>query len=129
MDPRLLGPFEIRRRKFSEILPPDDEQLEWYLEAEGDDKFMLYYNEGHPTYSNNDENEEILTRYLSEIFCQAALQLLIRQIKRNDGEAKKEEELPFNINKDKLFCDNSVDIYKEISKALSKIRYEVHNLI
>lgn len=126
MEPRLLGPFDVRRRNFSEILP-DKEQLEWFLEAEGDNKYTLYYNEGHPTYLYNDENEDKLTRYISEIFAQAAVQLLIRRIKRSEEEAKRKEELPFD--KDILLGDDSVEIYKEIAKTISFIRFQVHNLV
>jgi len=123
MDPKLRAPFDVRKFDF----PHELVDREWILEPKGDNKYTLVYNTLHSVYLHNDENEEKLSRYLSEIFCNGALQLLIKQLKAKKDEDKRKEDLPFDP--EILFSDNTVEVYKEISKAVSSIRYQIHNII
>ena len=126
-DPELRGPFAVRSLHFSELSRPEIQKLEWVLDFEGDNKYTLYYNLDHPAYQHNDETERFLAKYLSEIFCMGALQLLIKQAKEEKIDEKKAKGFPFDL--EKLVSGDPKDMYTELTKAISSIRADVHNLI
>jgi len=127
VDPELRGPFDIKRAKFSELLRPEIQKLEWILHSEGDNRQSFYYNLDHPAYQHNDETEDRLAKYLSEIFCLGALQLLVRQAENNEIEEEKLKKLPFDINK--LSSKDPKIVYLELTKAISSIKFDIHGII
>lgn len=127
VDPELRGPFDIKPLHFSEIPKPEIQKLEWILSSEGDNRQTLLYNLDHPDYRHNDYTEDRLAKYLSEIFCLAALQLLVRQAENDEIEKEKLEKLPFDINK--LLSKDPKIIYPELMKAISSIKFDIHGII
>ncbi len=122
MDPQLKGPFNVSGLHFGER--SIDEKLEWHLENEGDNKYTLYYNYDHLSYLYNDENDERLGKYLSEIFCLAALQLLIKQTNYEDLSDSDRKKIPFDI--DKILNKNPEISYKEFIRVIASIKYDIH---
>jgi hypothetical protein len=127
VDPELRGPFDIKRLNFSEIPKPEIQKLEWILNSEGDNRQTLLYNLDHPDYQNNDSTENRLAEYLSETFCLAALQLLVRQAENDEIEEEKLKKLPFDINK--LISKDPKIIYLELMKTISSIKFDIYGII
>lgn len=127
-DPDLVGPFEVKRLKFSE-LPPElnvSTSKEWVLSPEGDDKYTLYYNLDHPAYLYN-EDEEKLVGYLSEVFSLGALELLIRQSSIRDEGDKNIKESPIDL--EMLKSSNPLESFISCVSALSKLREKIFGII
>ena len=126
-DPELRGPFDVKRARFSELQKPEIQKLEWMLHFEGDNRQTLYYNLDHPAYQHNDDTEERLAKYLSEIFCSGALQLLIRQAENDEIEEEKLAKLSFDINK--LLSKDPKVMYSEMNRAIGSIKFDVHSIM
>jgi len=129
MDPTLAGPFDVKRLNFADL--PDtqatNKRREWVLYAEGDERYTLYYNEGHPAYTHNDETEAKLIAYLSELFLLGALELLIRQGLTKKEELKDTKEMPLNL--EIIGSSKPLEAYKEYTLALSKVRESLYGLV
>jgi len=126
-DPELKGPFDVKPIHFSEIDREEIQKLEWYLQSEGDNRQTLLYNLDHPAYQHNDETEERLTKYLSEIFCMGALKLLIRQAENEEIDEEKAKKLPFQI--DNLLSKEPRIMYDELTKAIGIIKSDLYGII
>lgn len=126
-DPELAGPFDVRRRKFSEL--PEklniNKSKEWILSPEGDNKYTFYYNQDHPAYFFNDGTENDLVGYLAEIFSMGALELFIRQASITNEKPLKE--LPIKL--DILRSASPIESYNEYVLAQSKLREKIYGII
>lgn len=126
-DPSLLGPFEVRARRFSEIPNrPDLIDREWTLEAEGSGKFTLFYNIDHPAYLVVSETEERLTEYLSELFCLGAMQLVIRRVSKREDQEESEIN-PFE--KEMLLSESLQDVFVELTRVISQAKGQIYSEI
>ena len=129
MDPRLSGPFDVKRLKFTEL--PDTwkaaKSREWVLFTEGDEKYTLYYNLDHPAYLYNHETAAKLAAYLAELFMLGALELLIRQGLTKKDKLKDPSEMPLNL--ETLMNGEPLAIFSEYTSALSKVREGIYELV
>ena len=129
MDPKLAGPFDVRRLNFEDL--PDtlniDKRREWVLYPEGDGRYTFYYNEGHPAYTHNDEPEAKLIAYLSELFLLGALELLIREGLTKKEELKDAKEMPLDL--EVIKSSEPLKVYGEFTLALSKVRESMYGLV
>ncbi len=121
MEPKLPSPFDLEGKD----LP--DEGWEWFLQNQGDSRYTLFYNQMHPVYLENNETEETLGKYIGELCCLAALQLYLREIKKQSQSGA--ESLPKGPIDPSIIMGNDPEIlYKEISKEISTIRKAIREL-
>lgn len=122
-EPKLPSPFDLEGKD----LP--DEDWEWSLQNQGDSRYTLFYNQMHPVYLENNETEESLGKYIGELCCLAALQLYLREIKRQSIQSG-EDALPVKgpIDPSIITGGDPELLYKEISKQISTIRKAVREL-
>lgn len=129
MDPKLAGPFDVRRLKFTEL--PDtwkiDKRREWVLIDEGDDKYTLYYNLDHPAYLYSHETEAKLTAYLAELFLVGALELFIRQALVRKEKFANARETPLNL--EIIASAAPLEVFSEYTLALSRLRGNMYELV
>lgn len=125
--PPLRGPFEIRGFDFNLTpnLSPKEREVEWILEYEGSGKYALNYNTGHSAYKAVFKEIERLVGYLSEIFCFAAMQLVIKDIQKTPKSKLQDLKTePFEV--EKLLSDDKVDLFKEIAMAFSRTKGKIY---
>lgn len=123
IDPPLSAPFEVQGLGFSNIPDVEDvEKMEWILENQGDNKFKLYYNIEHSMYRKHDTDTKDLSIYLSEIFYQGALELMIRRAETLDTSETKIG--PFDVKA--LKSGSPLLLFKEISKINSLARFFIY---
>lgn len=129
MDPKLTGPFDVKRLDFADLPSSHniDRRLEWILYDEGDGKYALYYNTGHAAYTHNDETEQKLVPYLSELFLMGALEMFIRQSSAKMDESMEDKAKPLDL--EILKSPEPLDTYRECTYALSKLREDIYRLV
>jgi len=129
MDPKLVGPFDVKRLKFTEL--PEtwktDKVREWVLSDEGDGRYTLYYNIDHQAYIYNQETDTKLMVYLTEIFLMGALELLVRQGVTKKEEMKDTKGLPLDL--ETLVRAGPLEVFKEYMLALSRLRESMYPLV
>lgn len=124
VDPPLSAPFDIQPLNFSLIPNKEDvDKLEWILEPEGDGKYKLFYNIDHPAYLNFDKETKSLSLYLSELFYQGALELMLKRVSASESGKEQEKIGPFD---NKIFkTQNPIDLFREISMINSRARHMI----
>jgi len=129
MDPKLTGPFDVKRLRFMEL--PDtwkiDTSREWVLSSEGDDKYTLFYNLDHPAYLHNHETELKLTTYLAELFLLGALDLFVIQGLTRKEAFENLDEMPLNL--EIIESAEPLKVFNEYTTALSKLRESMYPLV
>jgi hypothetical protein len=121
-DPPLSAPFDIQALDFSLIDKEDADKLEWILEPEGSGRYKLFYNINHPAYLNYDKETRPLSLYLSELFFQGALELMLQKVSTAGSNEDEQEKIgPFDIKN--LQSQNPVELFKEIARVNSKARH------
>lgn len=122
-DPKLSSPFDLE----GQDLP--DEEWEWSLQNRGGSRYTLYYNQMHPIYLENNEDAEKLGKYIGELCCLGALQLYIKEVKRQSIEHG-DDDLPTKGPIDPSIINQGDPelLYKAISKEMSSIRKTIRNL-
>jgi len=129
MDPKLAGPFDVKRLKFTEV-PATwkiDRSREWVLSPEGDGRYTLYYNMDHPAYLYNHETDAKLTAYLAELFLLGALGLFVREGLTKKEESKNVEGVPLNL--EIIANGEPLQVFNEYTVALSKLRESMYPLV
>lgn len=125
-DPPLSAPFDVQGFDFSNIPGIENaEKLEWILENEGDNRYKLFYNIGHNMYRAYDTDAKYLSIYLSEIFFQGALELMIKRAEGLDSQSKTETKVgPFSLKT--LRSSSPLSLFQEISKINSQARFFIY---
>ena len=128
-EPKLKGPFEMQQAHFSELaeyLPHLNEDMEWELESKGDNQYIFWYNLDHPSYLFNEEGEVQRAQYISEIALQAALELLIKNIKDEQIEKNDYDKLPFDVTK--IISNDPLTVYREATRAISILKAQANKV-
>mgnify|MGYP001087616414 CR=1 FL=1 len=121
--PSLKAPFEITREDFSEAPPQFPHHgKQWFLYPKGNDRFTFTYNIFHNLYEVNESSEDKLADYLTEIFIEGVIALVLRRID-NEGIDNIKEMKPFNL--DQLKSENLFDIYNEVTGEISRAKGKI----
>lgn len=117
--PNLKAPFNVKRYDFDQF--PENfahHDKQWYLDPKSEDRYTFVYNITHPLYLNEEDSEENLADYLTSLFAEGAMALIIKKIDIENIEQIKDDNIK-PLDKDKFVNKKLFDIYCEIVGKLS----------
>lgn len=117
-DPPFHLPFEVYQDDFTNKGPIAKRQ--WITQGTLENNPILYYNVAHPCYKKVEDDKDLLTDYLFEIFLEGSIDFILNRPVKEDGTL---DYHPLNAEKIKR---DPKDAYYEITSKIAEIKYKYY---